>query len=55
MHDYSSLDNSSINTIILGVFSFVISRGNMSKHTFTQCNTIGAENTYITTFMHLIY
>lgn len=49
MHDYSSLDNSSINTIIqVFFFSFVISRGNTSKHTFTRCNTIGAENTYIT-------
>lgn len=50
MHDYSSLDNSSINTIIILVFffSFDIIKGNMSKHTFTPCNTSGAENTYIT-------
>lgn len=49
MHDYSSLDNSSINTIIiLFFFSFDIIKGNMSKHTFTQRNTSGAENTYIT-------
>lgn len=55
MHDYSSLDNSSINTIIL---FFVCYR--QGKYAVTQeltlCNTSSGENIHrlLVTFMHLI-
>lgn len=55
MHDYSSLDNSSINTIIL--FFVCYHQGKYATtRELTQCNTSSAENIHslLVTFMHLI-
>lgn len=55
MHDYSSLDNSSINKIIL--FFICYHQGKYAiTQKLTQCNTSNPENIHrlLVTFMHLI-